>query len=112
MAREPLRTTVMSCWPGSAPEQVAVRSSDARAPVDTQNATRARSRCEGSRANSSLNTLSGICRGIRRGTRGRNSPAFCRGNGSIGLWCAFARPGLASGNGFTIGPVPASRWYE
>ena len=34
----------MSCWPGSAPDQVALRSSDARAPVETQNATRARSR--------------------------------------------------------------------
>ena len=110
MAREPLRTTVMSCWPGSAPEQVAVRSSDARAPVDAQNATRARSRFDGSRPNSSLNAASGTCLGTRCGTLGRNSPDFCFRNGSSGLWCACARPPLASGNGFTIGPVPASRW--
>ena len=109
MARDPLRTTAMSCWPGSAPEQVTPRSSEARAPVETQNATKARSRFEPSRANRSLNALSGICRGIRWGTLGRNKPALCLGKGSIGLWCACARPGRASGNGFTIGPVPASR---
>jgi hypothetical protein len=63
----------MSCWPGSAPERVTLRSSDARAPADTQNATSARSRCEPSRANSSLNTASGICFGILCGTFGRNS---------------------------------------
>jgi hypothetical protein len=96
----------MSCWPGSAPERVALRGSDARAPADTQNATRARSRCEPSRVNSSLNTVSGICFGTRCGTFGRNRPAFCFGNASIGLWCACARPGRASGNGFTIGPGP------
>ena len=51
-------------------------SSEARAPVETQNATSARSRCEGSRANRSVNTKSGICRGTRRGTRGRNRPGL------------------------------------
>jgi hypothetical protein len=109
MARDPLRITVMSCWPGSAPDRTALRSSDARAPAEIQNATRARSRFERSRANSSLNTVSGICLGTRRGTFGRNRPALCFANASIGLWCACARPALASGNGFTIGPVPASR---
>ena len=75
----------MSCWAGSAPEQVALSSSEARAPVETQNATRARSLFEPSRANRSLNALSGICRGIRWGTLGRNKPDLCLGNGSIGL---------------------------
>ena len=46
-------------------------------------------------------------------TFGRYRPPRCPANGSIGLWCACARPGRrcrASGNGLTIGPVPASRW--
>jgi len=67
---------IVLAGPGSAPEHTALSSSEARAPVDTQNATSARSRWEGSRANSSLNTWSGICLGMRRGTRGRNRPAF------------------------------------
>ena len=46
--------------PGSASPAVAPSSSEARAPVDTQNATSARSRCEPSRANSSLNCSSGM----------------------------------------------------
>ena len=75
----------MSCWPGSAPDRVTPRSSDARAPVETQNATSARSRFDPSRANSSLNTLSGICRGTVLGTLGRNRPDFRLGNGSSGL---------------------------
>ena len=44
-ARVPLRITVISCCPRSASAAVAPSSSDARAPVDTQNATSARSRC-------------------------------------------------------------------
>ena len=51
-ARVPLRITVISCWPGSASPAVAPSNSLARAPVDTQNATSARSRCEPSAANS------------------------------------------------------------
>ena len=49
-------------------------------------------------ANSSSNTRSGILRGMRCGSRGRNSPARSRRNGSSGLWCACARP-----------PVPGQR---
>jgi hypothetical protein len=94
---------VISCWPGSAPGQTAPSSSEARAPVEIQNATSARSRLEGSLANSSLNASSGICFGTRRGTRGRNKPAFCFGNGFIGLWWEFARSGRASGNGSRAG---------
>ena len=52
-----------------------------------------------SRANSSLNTASGICLGTRCGTRGRNRPDFCFGNGSSGLWCACARPAWPAGTG-------------
>ena len=85
-------------------------SSSARAPVDTQNATRARSRFDGRDANSSSNIRSGMPRGILFGCRGRNSPARSCRNGSIGLWCACARPPfLASGNGLASGPDPASR---
>jgi hypothetical protein len=80
----------MSCWPGSAPERTALRSSDARVPVDTQNATRARSRCEGSRANSSLNTVRDLPRDPAGHPRPER-PDFCLGNGSSGLWCACAR---------------------
>ena len=46
-------------------------SSEARAPVEIQNATSARSRSDPSAANSPLNQLSGIARGIRFGTTGR-----------------------------------------
>ena len=85
-------------------------SSSARAPVETQNATRARSRFDGSDANSSSNSRSGMLRGMRFGCRGRNSPARFRRNGSSGLWCACARPFfLASGNGLASGPDPVSR---
>lgn len=100
---------MITCRPGSASAQVAPSSSEARAPVGTQNATSARSRCDPSPANSSLNCPSGMLRGARCGSRGRNSPDRPWGNGSIGLWCA-ARRLRPSGNGFTIGPVPASRW--
>ena len=85
-------------------------SSAARAPVETQNATRARSRFDGSDANNSSNSRSGMPLGMRFGCRDRNSPARSCRNGSIGLWCAFARrPFLATGNGLASGPVPASR---
>ena len=40
-------------------------------PVEIQNATKARSRSDGSDANSWLNQPSGIARGIRFGTVGR-----------------------------------------
>ena len=83
-ARDPLRITVISCCPGSAPPHNAPSSSDARAPVEIQNATRARSRCEDSCANSWLNNSSGIRRGSRRVSRGRNSPVRCLPNGSPG----------------------------
>lgn len=42
---------VINCWPGSASPQHTPSNSDARAPVDTQNATIARSRFEPSAAN-------------------------------------------------------------
>jgi hypothetical protein len=69
-------------------------------------------RCDPSRANSCPNFSAGICRGTRRAIFGRYRPARSPANGCIGLWCVFARPRRprASGNGFTIGPVPASRW--
>ena len=103
---------MISCWPGSASATVAPSSSDARTPADTQNATSARSRCEPSAANSSLNFSSGICRGLRTGTFGRYNPLRSARNGSMGLrWACGRRPlrPRASGNGFTIGPVPARR---
>ena len=105
---------MISCWPGSASPWVAPSSSDARTPADTQNATSARSRCELSAANSSLNFSSGICRGLRRASLGRYNPVRSARNGSIGFRCAPARlpRPRASGNGFTIGPVPACRWYS
>src|SRR5664280_2298932 len=49
---------------GSAAAQVAPGNSDARAPVETQNATSARSRCEPSWANNSSNRPPGICLGV------------------------------------------------
>ena len=81
----PLRITVISCCPGSASAAVAPSSSDARAPVDTQNATSARSRCDPSPANSCPNFSSGICRGTRRAIFGRYLPPRSPANGCIGL---------------------------
>lgn len=46
-------------------------SAEARTPPEIQNAINARSRFDGSAANSVLNHSSGIERGIRRGTVGR-----------------------------------------
>jgi hypothetical protein len=46
-------------------------SSEARTPLEIQNAIIARSRFDRSAANSELNHSSGIERGIRRGTVGR-----------------------------------------
>jgi hypothetical protein len=68
-------------------------SSEARAPVEIQNATSARSRCEGSRANSSLNFSSGMCRGTLCASRGRNKPARSLLNGSPGSPGALPRRG-------------------
>jgi hypothetical protein len=67
----PLRSTVISCWPGSASPTVAPSSSEARAPVETQNATSARSRCEPNAANYASNRPSGMDRGARGTTLGR-----------------------------------------
>jgi hypothetical protein len=64
--REPLRITVTSCWPASTSPFITPSSSAARAPVETKNAIRARSRCDRSPANSSLNFSSGMHRGERR----------------------------------------------
>jgi hypothetical protein len=86
---------------------------DARAPVETQNATSARSRNDGNSANSSLNFSSGMLRGTRWGRRGRNCPDRWTRERSIGLRWVFAPHPLrprANWNGLTIGPVPASRW--
>jgi len=51
-------------------------------------------------------------RGERGTTFGRYRPARPPTKGSIGLWCGCARPRWCPdiGNGFTIGPVSASRW--
>jgi hypothetical protein len=54
---------------------------------DTQNATMARSRLDGSAAKTASNCSSGMHRGIRCGTVGRYSPLRSWRNGSIGLWC-------------------------
>jgi hypothetical protein len=51
MNRVPLRITVISCCPGSVSPVVAPSSSEARAPVDTQKATRALSRLDGNAEN-------------------------------------------------------------
>ena len=59
---------MISCCPGSASPWQAPSSSDARAPVEIQNATSARSRSEDSAANSNPNISSGIARGGRRAT--------------------------------------------
>jgi hypothetical protein len=67
----PLRTTLISCSPGRKSHCRMPSSSAALAPVEIQNATRARSRSEGSDANSLSNQPSGIARGIRLGTVGR-----------------------------------------
>jgi hypothetical protein len=58
----PFRITVISCCPGSTSPSLASSSSEARAPVDIQNATSARSRCDPNWANSSSNFSSGIWR--------------------------------------------------
>jgi hypothetical protein len=50
---------------------VATVHSEARVPVEIQNATSARSQFDVNAANSSLNRSSGIARGTRRGTVGR-----------------------------------------
>ena len=67
----PLRTTLISCSPGLKSHWRMPSSSEALAPVEIQNATSARSRSDGSDANSLLNQSSGIARGIRFGTVGR-----------------------------------------
>ena len=64
---------------------MAPNNSEARAPVDTQNATNARSRCDPSWANNSSNPWSGMHRGARSTTFGRYRPLRCPTNGSIGL---------------------------
>ena len=60
-------------------------SSPALAPVEIQNATSARSRSDGSDANSLSNQPSGIARGIRLGTTGRYRPVRSGRHSSIGL---------------------------
>ncbi len=64
------RMAELACVYDAAPVP-APSSSAARAPVETQNATSARSRCDPSPANSSSNRPSGIRRGIRCACRGR-----------------------------------------
>ena len=67
-------------------------SSEARAPVEIQNATSARSRSDPSAANSLLNQSSGIARGIRFGTtagsvpsaRSSTRPSGCGARGRAG----------------------------
>ncbi len=55
----------MSWSAGSTLFRTTVSSSEARAPVEIQNASSARSRLDGKAANSSLNRASGIARGTR-----------------------------------------------
>ena len=57
--------------------------------------------------------VSSWLRGIRPGTLGRYRPLRSLPCGSMGLWCACARPARrdrSSGNGLMIGPLPASRF--
>ena len=101
-----------TCRPGSAPPHNTPNSSDARTPVEIQNATNARSRWQDNAANNASNIPSGIGRGIRALTRGRYTPARSPRKESIGLWWACPRPARANGKGFTNGPVPACRWHS
>ena len=83
-ARDPLRITVTSCWPGSIPPASTPSSSDARAPVEIQNASSARSRCEHQRREQLIELAIRDLPRDRRATRGRNSPARCPPNPSPG----------------------------
>ena len=84
---------MISCCPGSTSATVAPNSSEARAPVETQNATSARSRCEPSCANSSSNRSSGMHRGARATSFGRYRPLRCPANGLHRVVVRMRAPG-------------------
>ena len=94
-ARVPLRITVISCCPGSASATVAPNNSEARAPVETHNATSARSRCEPSCANSWSNLSSGMHRGARVTIFGRYRLQRCPAKGSNRVVVGMRAPAAA-----------------
>jgi hypothetical protein len=106
-ARLPFRITPMRWSAGSTWPWVTVSSSLARAPVEIQNASSARSRWDGKAANSSLNRSSGIALGMRLGALGwYGADRDGRRHGCIGLWWLLICSSPArrdAGNGLSSG---------